>query len=157
MVYLFCNTLSVEVLYTPGWLFFKANLFFSREYAWNNLNLRTIDPTYTCTLFSSFSLDIEVNHAELLNVAAKFSKLSVLATIPMNCFPLEYKFCGFMTMKELLLLWMFFFCNCINGSRILIIPFQGKSHMISTNALGQELKKNGHEVSVYLRWFANAV
>ena len=31
-------------------------------------------------------------------------------------------------------------------SRILVIPVQGKSHMIATNAIGQELKKNGHEV-----------
>ena len=31
-------------------------------------------------------------------------------------------------------------------SRILVIPMQGKSHMIATNAIGQELKKNGHEV-----------
>ena len=37
----------------------------------------------------------------------------------------------------------FLYAHC---SRILVIPMQGKSHMIATNAIGQELKKNGHEV-----------
>ena len=39
-------------------------------------------------------------------------------------------------------------------SRILVIPMQGKSHMIATNAIGQELKKNGHEVGsdLYYLW-----
>ena len=39
-------------------------------------------------------------------------------------------------------------------SRILVIPMQGKSHMIATNAIGQELKKNGHEVrsDLYYLW-----
>ena len=32
------------------------------------------------------------------------------------------------------------------SARILIIPMQGKSHMIATNAIGQQLKKNGQEV-----------
>ena len=36
----------------------------------------------------------------------------------------------------------FLYAHC---SRILVIPMQGKSHMIATNAIGQELKKNGHE------------
>ena len=35
-----------------------------------------------------------------------------------------------------------------HAARILIIPMQGKSHMIATNAIGQELKKNGHEVRI---------
>ena len=34
----------------------------------------------------------------------------------------------------------------VSCDRILVIPTQGRSHMISTNSIGQELKLRGHEV-----------
>ena len=47
-------------------------------------------------------------------------------------------------MKQIVyLLCIFYVVNC---SRILVIPMQGKSHMIYTNTIGQELKNKGHEV-----------
>ena len=36
--------------------------------------------------------------------------------------------------------------NGICGSRILVLPIQGVSHMILTNTIGQELQSRGHEV-----------
>ena len=42
-----------------------------------------------------------------------------------------------------------FHCRKFTVDRILVIPTQGRSHMISTNSIGQELKARGHEVSTY--------
>ena len=49
-------------------------------------------------------------------------------------------------MRQTMLLWILCFINSAQSSRILVIPMQGKSHMIATNAIGQEFKKTGHEV-----------
>ena len=51
-------------------------------------------------------------------------------------------------MKLTFFIWMCYLCSVIYSSRILILPLQGKSHMISTNAIGHELKKNGHDVRI---------
>ena len=36
----------------------------------------------------------------------------------------------------------------ILSAKILVIPLPYNSHMLSTNAIGQQLKTNGHEVSL---------
>ena len=48
--------------------------------------------------------------------------------------------------------WMGIFClteilGPTLSARILVIPLPYSSHMMSTNAIGQQLKTNGHEVS----------
>ena len=52
-------------------------------------------------------------------------------------------------MRQITFLCIFGIIAIARATRILIIPMQGKSHMIATNAIGQELKKNGHEVRIY--------
>ena len=52
-------------------------------------------------------------------------------------------------MRQITLLCIFGIIAIARAARILIIPMQGKSHMIATNAIGQELKKNGHEVRIF--------
>ena len=49
-------------------------------------------------------------------------------------------------MELLLPLFLLAFFTVVSCDRILVIPTQGKSHMISTNWIGQELKDRGHEV-----------
>ena len=53
-------------------------------------------------------------------------------------------------MRQLILLWFACIITFTNAGKILILPAQGKSHMIATNAIGQELKLNGHEVRFVL-------
>ena len=52
-------------------------------------------------------------------------------------------------MRQIIFLYFFGIIVIARAARILIIPMQGKSHMIATNAIGQELKKNGHEVRIF--------
>ena len=52
-------------------------------------------------------------------------------------------------MRQIIFLCIFGIITIAHTARILIIPMQGKSHMIATNAIGQELKKNGHEVRIF--------
>ena len=52
-------------------------------------------------------------------------------------------------MRQIIFLCIFGIIAIAHTARILIIPMQGKSHMIATNAIGQELKKNGHEVRIF--------
>ena len=41
------------------------------------------------------------------------------------------------------------FVSLAHGAKILLVPLTaGKSHMLTMNTFGQELKRNGHEVTV---------
>ena len=49
-------------------------------------------------------------------------------------------------MKQIFFFGILSITYVTNCSRILVIPLQGKLHMIYTNTIGQELKNKGHEV-----------
>lgn len=61
----------------------------------------------------------------------------------------EFSYFQLQKMMKLLfgVLFLLIVLCCVCSKKVLVLPLQGRSHMISTNIIGKELMKEGHEVS----------